>query len=352
MPHKRPTIDDVAARSGVARTTVSRVINGGANVREEVRERVQRVIEELDFRVNMQARSLAGGGGRQLALIHPSDLESEPNSYYHSGLEIGALRACAERGFVLLTQSVDPSAPISPQRIGDLITSRRCEGVILTPPFSDDLALIRQLKTLCTVVCISAGIEARAEVSSVGIDDEGAGFAMTQFLLDKGHRRFGYIGGPADHRSAALRYDGFLRALREAGCPDDAVHYQQGNFTFRSGIDGAMTILNRDDRPTALVCANDDMAAGALLTAHKLDLNIPEQVSIVGFDDTPVSEIVWPPMTTVHQPIRQLGQMAVQMLADAISDQGGGVAISSQLAPFQIVPRSSAGMACDASVTA
>lgn len=342
MASPKPTIDDVAALARVGRTTVSRVLNNGPNVRPEIRAKVQRAVETLGYKVNIQARSLAGGTSQQIALIHASDLDSEPNSYYHSGLELGALRACAEHGFQLVTHTVNQNAPSAAHRIMAVIDEGRCAGIILTPPFSDDLSLVEQIQgKRCPVVCISAGEAVQRVAASVGIDDVAAGFEVTQHLIDLGHRKFGYIKGLSGHLSAEGRFDGFSRALEAAGIAPGNVAVERGNFTFRSGIEGAQRMLERSDRPTALVCANDDMAAGALLTIHKLGLEIPRDISVAGFDDTPVSEIVWPPLTTVHQPIKAIAQRAVGLIVEAIAAGGGRTAPKHELIAFRLVSRQS-----------
>lgn len=339
---KKPTIDDVAARANVARTTVSRVLNNGPNVREEVRERVQAAIAELGYRVNAQARHLASGSGRQIGLIHATDTESEPNSYYHSGLELGAMRACAERGFTLVTHTAMPARESDRERIIDLARSGSYDGLILTPPYSDDIALIEAIKALdCPLVCISAGPEARDHTAWVSIDDRAAGHALGDYLVGQGHRRFAYIDGIEGHLSAGLRLEGFMEALTAAGIAPQAVEIVRGNFTFKSGVELSARILDRKDRPTALACANDDMAAGSLLTAHKIGLRIPGDISITGFDDTPVSEIVWPPLTTVHQPIRQLGARAVERLVAISSGKDDEAKREAAYVPFWLIVRQS-----------
>lgn len=342
MRGKRPTIDDVAAHAGVARATVSRVLNNGPNVRQEVRDKVQAAVKELDYKVNVQARHLASGSGRQIALIHATNTESEPNSYYHSGLELGAMRGCAERGYSLVTYTANPEGEGERERILELARSGNHDGLILTPPFADDLNLIKAIsRTGCPIVCVSAGPQAQQIAPWVGIDDAAAGEAIGDFLVRLGHRRFAYIDGPADHVSAGLRLKGFQAALAKVGIKREAVAHYRGNFTFRSGVDIGQQILCKPDRPSALVCANDDMAAGALLAAHKLALRIPEDISITGFDDTPVSEIVWPPLTTVHQPIRLLGTRAVERLIGAIENSNEAPGDRASCVPFRVVDRMS-----------
>lgn len=315
MTTKRPTIDDVARLSGVARVTVSRVLNGGPNVRDEVRARVMQAVETLAYKVNPQARSLAGGASRLLAFVFASDPENEPNSYYESALELGALRACLALGYQVLVQNVPQQTPDHQKRILDLITTQRCEGLILSPPYSDDVALIEAaLAQGCKVVTVSPGGPGRGKADGVGVDDEAGGYDMTRELLRLGHRRFGFIAGLEGHLSADRRLQGFRRALAEQALGEGDCVVLRGDFTFRSGTRLAPELLDHPLKPTALVCANDDMAAGVLSAAHARGLNIPQDLSITGFDDAPVAGIVWPPLTTVHQPVKVLGQRAVELL--------------------------------------
>jgi LacI family transcriptional regulator len=339
---KRPTIDDVARDSGVGRTTVSRVLNGGPNVRDEVRARVLKSMEALDYRANPQARSLAGGGSRLLALILASDLEAEPNSFYASALELGALRECLASGYQLLTRHVPQQSPDRRRQVLELITAQRCQGVILTPPFADDVALIEEIRRNGGhVAAVSPGGPGRGAADGVGIDDEAGGHDIARHLLDLGHRRFGFISGIEGHLSAEQRFDGMKRALREQGLDPDEIEVARGDFTFRSGSVLAARLFDLPDPPTAVICANDDMAAGVLSAAHGRGLEVPGQLSITGFDDTPVSEIVWPPLTTVHQPLKDMGRAAVVALADRLSGRVTGDWRFRTL-PHAVVPRASA----------
>lgn len=343
---RKPTIDDVAARAGVARTTVSRVLNNSPNVRDVVRQKVAAAVAELGYQVNAQARYLASGSSRQLAFVHATNLDTEPNSYYHAGLELGAMRACAELGYILVTHIANPSKPDDRARICALADGGRYDGLVLTPPYSDDLALIDDLRERrFPLVLISAGPGTCGRAASVGIDDRQAGFELGSFLLGKGHRSFAYIDGPDDHVSAGLRLNGFMGAIAESGISSAAVNVLKGNFTFKAGVELSAQIFASESRPSALVCANDDMAAGALFSAHRLGLNIPADVSVTGFDDTPVSEIVWPPLSTIHQPLRQIGAKAVELLVEIIQNtHESRDSAPSIYVPFQLVERGSTGL--------
>lgn len=311
---KNSTIDDVAKAAGVARVTVSRVLNNGANVRPETRERVRRAVEQLGYSVNQRARALASGIGRQIMLIHAHNPELEPNSFYNAGLEFGALRACSSLGFDLVTRAIDPAGDYPSDLLASILEHERPAGIIVSPPLSDDLDLLAcAQRAAVRIVAISAGPRARSVVPAVGIDDQAAGRTIGQHLVTLGHRRLGFIKGPPDHQSAALRYDGFLDALRDAGIHDEP-WTATGDFTFHSGIGAAERLLREQRSVTSLACANDDMAAGAMLALHRAGLEIPSAMSVTGFDDTPMSEIVWPPLTTVRQPIKYLAERAVHLL--------------------------------------
>jgi LacI family transcriptional regulator len=311
---RRSTIDDVARAAGVARVTVSRVLNNEQNVRPGTREKVRRAVESLGYSVNPQARALASGAARTILLIHSHDPDREPNSYYHSGLELGALRACSALGFDLVTRAVDPASENRARLLSSIIERERPAGVVLPPPLSDDVELLSGLTDAgVRIAAVSAGEQARSIVSAAGIDERAGGYAMGKYLTSVGHRSIGFVKGPPDHLAATLRYVGFVEALREVGI-DQTPWTAIGDFTFRSGIEAAEQLVGDSAKVTALACANDDMAAGAMLTLHRSGLNIPADISVMGFDDTPMSEVVWPPLTTIRQPIKDIAERAVQML--------------------------------------
>ena len=337
MTRQNPTIDDVATAAGVARVTVSRVLNNGTNVRPETRERVRRAVEKLGYSVNQQARALASGMGRQIMLIHAHSPELEPNSYYNAGLELGALRGCSSLGFDLVTRAVDPHDSNRVRLLTAILERERPAGLILSPPLSDDLGLIAAARGAGgKVVAVSAGDRARTAVTAVGIDERAGGYAIGKHLASLGHRRLGFIKGPPEHQAAVLRYEGLLDALADARI-DEQPWTATGDFTFRSGVEAAERLLHDARHVTALACANDDMAAGAMLALHRAALDIPAAISVTGFDDTPMSEIVWPPLTTIRQPIKDLAERAVQLLVESQLD--GGIVYDAL--PFALIVRES-----------
>jgi len=323
------TIDDVAEAAGVARVTVSRVLNNEQNVRPETREKVRRAVQALGYSVNPQARALASGINRTILLIHSHDPDREPNSYYHSGLELGALRACSSLGYDLITRAVDPANANRARLLSSFIERERPAGIVLPPPLSDDVQLLEDVKSAgVRVVAVSPGEHARSVVAGAGIDETAGGRAMGEYLLSLGHRRIGFVKGPADHLAAALRYDGFVDALRRFGIEEEPWS-ASGDFTFKSGVEAAERLLQQTGQVTALACANDDMAAGAMLAIHRAHLDIPGDISVMGFDDTPMSDIIWPPLTTIRQPIKDIAERVVHILVDSGLDE---------VAPYETLP--------------
>jgi len=318
-PTARPTIDDVAALAGVGRASVSRALNEQANVSAKMRERVMRAVETLNYRANPQARSLASRSSKALTLINCPALDAEPNSYYFAALELGALRAAAIAGFELSTLNIDVYDPRRSEKVIELFEAGRSAGVILPPPLSDDAELAAMLVAgRHPAVCVSPSDAVRALLPGVGFDEEAAGAEMGRLVLAHGHQRFGYLLGIEGHLSAEKRFAGFLKALAGVGIGDDAVTSLRGNFSFRSGVELGQALLEGARRPTAIVCANDDMAVGALFAAHRKHLVVPDDISIVGFDDAPISAHIWPPLTTVHQPIRRIAASAVEQLVEML----------------------------------
>jgi LacI family transcriptional regulator len=269
-------------------------------------------------------------------LIHAHSPELEPNSYYNAGLELGALRACSSLGMDLITRAVDPQDEDRSRLLASILERERPAGLILSPPLSDDIEFIEAAQQAgVSVVAVSAGEEARAVVSAVGIDERAGGHAIGEHLAALGHRSIGFVKGPPEHRAAALRYDGFLDALREGGIESEP-WTATGDFTFKSGVEAAEQLHRDGVTVTAIACANDDMAAGVMLSLHRAGLEIPMAISVTGFDDTPMSEIVWPPLTTIRQPIKDFTERAVHLLVENHSSE-----VRFERLPFELVVRES-----------
>ena len=329
------TIYDVAAAAGVSIKTVSRVLNREPNVRPVTRERVLGAASRLRYRPNASARSLAGSRSYLLGL-----LIDNPSIGYVADLQLGAMARCREEGFHLVVEPIETGAPDTATRLREMLLDLRLDGVILTPPVCDDAEVLGVLEAAGVAsVRIEPG-HTPARTACVRMDDAAAARELTELLLGLGHRDIGFILGDPTHGAAAARYAGFKAAMAAAGVAMRPERVRQGDFSFRSGVAAAEALLKSDDRPTAIFAGNDDMALGAISTASRLGLNVPGDVSLCGFDDTPAARTVWPRLTTVRQPITEMaGEAAGLLIARAtLDDQGRPV---ERLLDFKIEARES-----------
>jgi len=306
------TIKDVAALAGVSAKTVSRVMNGEQHVRPHVRETVMRVVAELGYRPNAYARSLSSARSYLIALFF-----DDPASGYATAMQRGALTRCRERHYHLLVQPLDLATPAWVDELAETALSLRLDGAILTPPLSQNVVLLAQLTTLqIPFVCISPDDHARGQAGSVEIDEEGAAFDMTSRLIALGHRDIGFIEGHHAHASSGKRRAGFIAAMAAAGLAVADEHMIGGDFSFRSGLEAGEALLATTPRPTAIFASNDDMALGVSVAALKHGVAVPSELAIAGFDDAPTARLAWPPITTVRQPVSEMGAAAVDILIE------------------------------------
>ncbi len=336
------TIYDVAARANVSIKTVSRVINGEPNVREETADRVRLAARELYYRPNLSARSLRAERSFQVALWH--GLYGGGISSYYTTIQNSFVRICTEMGFGAVLDPIDLAEKrIIRSAIASLAEKRPC-GVVMTPPFSDNEELLLQLEgTKTAFVCVSPAIE-YADRPFVTTDDLESARAMTDYLIDYGHRRIGFISGDPDHGAAARRVVGYRAALRVRGIPIDDRLVTTGGFNFESGAESARKLLSLRERPTAIFAANDDMAAGVVYIAHDLGLRVPDDLSVAGFDDTAIARYIHPGITTIHQPIREMTRTAIEYLViRARQPDGGEMDLLARRIPCRLVIRESVG---------
>ena len=305
----KATIDDVAALAGVSMKTVSRVVNNEPNVRPATREKVEVAIAQLDYRPNMSARSLAGNRSYLLGLLY-----GVPSAHYVLAIQEGVLDICRPQGYELLVHPCNHQDPNIIQDIEDLIRNKRIDGVMLTPPISDNMIVLEALKRIGVAFVRVAPIESKDISPYVETNDQEASYDMTCNLIAMGHTRIGFICGHPDHRAVSLRYEGYKAALVENEIPLVSDLVEHGLNSFETGETCARTLLQRNPRPTAIFAANDEMAAGVMMIAHQMGIKIPAELSVAGFDDTPVAQQIWPALTTVRQPIQQMAKKATELL--------------------------------------
>lgn len=304
-----PTINDVARLAGVSKKTVSRVINRSPLLKEATRKKVEAVIAELGYSPNPQARALALRRNFLLGLLHDN-----PNAQTVLNFQEGVLDAIRDTDFALVVRPVDRRSPDMLDDIRNFLEKQRLYGVLILPPISENDALAELCREMgCGYVRMGSGQLDDAE-HLVQSNDREMVEAVVDHLVELGHSRIAIIQGPDGFRSARERRDGFMAAMQRHGLAVPHSYLAQGSYRFNSGIEAADALLNAGPRPTAIFASNDEMAAGALHAAKQRDIDVPGQLSVVGFDNSPIAAHIWPPMTTVGWPIREMARAAAQKL--------------------------------------
>ncbi|ESQ88867.1 LacI family transcriptional regulator [Asticcacaulis sp. AC460] len=317
---RRPTIIDVAEKAGVSIKTVSRVINNEKHVSADMRARVGRAVAELGFAANASARGMRTLNPERSYVI--GQLYGDPGGAYTSDIQLGLLSRCRYFGYHLVIEELDYQSPDVERRARDLVRRLKLDGAVLTAPLTDNELVQGVLEEAgIPYVRVTPQVESRT-IPSVRIDEKRAAYQLTQHLISIGHRRIGFIRGLPIHAATTLRYAGFEQALTEAGIEIDATLVENGDFRYFAAIPCAHRLLNRADRPTAVFASNDEMAAAVIKVAHELNFTLPEDLSVVGFDDIPTAEMLWPSLTTVRQPVARLGAAAGDLLFTRLSGNG------------------------------
>ena len=305
----KATITDVAKQAGVSMKTVSRVLNNEPNVAVKTREKVMAVAKELRYSPNLAARGLASSKSYLIAMMFGS---SSPN--YLANLQAGAIEACRENGYHLVVEAFDMTSSHISDDFERRLERLPVDGIILTAPFSDSPEIFKILKRLnIDFVPVAPSYEIEG-VSCVKMDNVQAAREMTEYLIGLGHKDIGFIKGPPRHSSSGQRYKGFEQALLAHDINVNPSWLAQGDFSFKSGVDAATKILKGKRKPSAIFASNDDMAAGVVSVASRQGLSVPDQLSVTGFDDTPLARILWPQLTTIKQPIYEMGYRAAELL--------------------------------------
>jgi len=332
------TINDVARLAGVSIKTVSRVMNNEPNVREETRGKVRDAAALLHYRPNLLARSLAGARSFLVGLLYDN-----PSSSYVIDMQEGVIRRAREGGYHVLSEPQDSLAPDLGRAIASLLATIRLDGVILTPPLCDMGQVLDAVEAAGVPYVRVSPSAFPGRSAYVEMDDVQAAYDMTRYLLDRGHRDIGFVRGHPEHGSSHRRHEGYLRAMKEAGLTPRPNHIAQGYNSFASGQDAARTLFaGAGDLPTAVFAGNDEMAFGLMAHAQQHGIRVPDQVSVVGFDDTPGSVIIWPHLTTIRQPVSDLAYAAADILLSRTDDGGEGQPrANSRVLPFELVRRES-----------
>lgn len=310
------SIHDVAKRAGVSIKTVSRVINNEPNVRDNTRAVVVKAINELNYRPNASARSLKGRRSYLVGLLYDN-----PSASYVANVQRGVIDMTRERGYDLLIHPCNYKDPALEQEVESLIRHSNADGIILTPPLSDDRKLTDLLDRLSTPYVRMAPAKSDKGSSAVYTNDRDSVADLTRYLVSLGHKRIAFIIGHPDHKAVGNRYLGYQDGLKSSGLKLAKNLVLQGNNSFESGEECARKLLLRKSRPTAIIASNDDMATGVLRVSHEMGIRIPQELSVAGFDDIPMASQVWPSLTTIRQPINEMGEKATELLLRQLHDR-------------------------------
>jgi LacI family transcriptional regulator len=314
---KKPTINDVARLAGVSKKTVSRVINQSPFVKEATREKISAIIAEIGFSPDPQARGLAFRRSFLIGLVYDN-----PNPQYVVNMQLGMLDAMRGSGYELVVHPCNRGNQTFLADFRRFIERQKLSGVVLTPSVSEDDRVKAVLDEVGCAYIRIASVPVDEPAHIIVSNDRQGGRAAARHLAELGHTRIGFISGPASVRSSHERRGGFEEELKDRGLKLQADYVMQGAYTFETGISCATELLKRSPRPTAIFAANDEMAAGVLHAIRRAGLRCPEDVSVVGFDDFQIASSVWPPLTTVRTPTREIGRMAAEKLIglDAAED--------------------------------
>jgi len=315
-------IFDVAEKAGVSVKTVSRVMNNAEKVRESTRERVEQAMAELDYSPSHAARELRSARSRSIGMLF-----GDPGSGFQARFHHSALKACDKVGYFLAGGLFDETSPDWDRQLSAFLARTRVRNMILVPPLSGASALHERLEERGVAYVLVSPARSTSQAPAVRMDDFAAAQEVTRHLLKLGHRRIGHISGAPDHVSSTLRQEGFVAALREQeGAEIRADWIRCGMFAFEHTLKAAEDLLGSADRPTAIFASNDEMAAAVYFTANRLGLRVPQDLSVVGFDDVAIARTIWPTLTTIAQPYDAMSEAAVNYLVDLDSGKGGAAA--------------------------
>lgn len=318
MEHQGITINDVAQAAGVSVRTASRVLNQSPKVNAETRARVQEVIRSLNFIPNLRARALASNRSFMLGFVH-----DDPNAEIADQMQKGIFTECAQFGYELLVHPVDHKNPHLVEDVMSFVRRTGVDGLIVIAPVSENLALAEALADLGLPVAAVNSVALDFQKNKIVSREREACGEIARHFIELGHREIGVISGPLVQTAARERQVGFNAALAEAGITLRPENVFEGDWTFESGIACARKLLASPHRPTAVYAGNDRMAAALIKVAIQLGLRVPQDLSVVGFDDSYFARMLTPALTTITRPFVQIGEGAAHWLLTSLRVPAG-----------------------------
>jgi len=333
---RKLTIVDIAREANVSIKTVSRVLNLETGVGPQTRERVEAIIKAHNFKPNAAARSLPSSRSYLVGMLIRAMVIGH---YYYNGLQAGIMRSCRRHGYHMMVETTEDFAS---DREGFLkrLRASRYDGMVVTQPVCDDPEILKLLEDLDIPYVRVSPNTALERSPYVYMNDVDASYEVVEHLWNLGHRQIAYLGF-ADTAASQDRYAGYVRFFREKGLAPPYALHELARTTSSTAFAAGEKLVTLADRPTAIFAGTDFLAMGVMAAASKHGLRIPADLSLVGFDDSPGTESVWPPLTTIHQPIVELGEAATDLL---VSRLGGDLAEKSKVArelDYRFVERAS-----------
>jgi LacI family transcriptional regulator len=327
------TLKDIAQRAGTSIATVSYALNGRSEVSEKTRRLIVKAAQELKYKPHGIARSLKRNTTLSIGLLL-SDLSGP----FYSELIRAAEAVVFANGYNLIACSSYGGRNSTAIRF---LEERHTDGILLLASDIDDDAILRNTAPSYPIILLDRTLSAPS-VSSVTVDNEGGAYRMTQHLVDLGYREIGYIGGPSDSLDAKYRLSGYRAALGANRIKPQRRWLLQGGFTQEGGFSAVKALIARETVPGVIFCANDEMAVGAIKALQEEGIRVPEEVGVVGFDDINVAQYIRPTLTTMRQPLHQMGTLAARMAFDALNGATAGknVKLETELVEREsVIPR-------------
>jgi len=327
---KKPTIKDVAEKANVSVATVSRILNGLAGYSEETRQKVTAVVEEMGYRRNAIARNLKTKTTRTIGVLLP-----KVETTFYVEILNGIEDMAHKNNYSVFICTTGASSHLMPYYL-NVLSERQVDGIIacsLSPKDMYDKDIV-DAKIPCILV---STFSPRVPLPYIKVDDFQASFAATSYLIENGHTKIAMLGGEKEDPIAGIpRLEGYIKALKEHNIPINESLIKHNGFSFAQGKKAMEALLSENIKFTAIFASCDDIAVGAMFIAHKRGISIPKDLSIIGYDNTKVAEMAYPPLTTVAQPSYEMGQKSVEMLIKTITTNKKSESI---IMPFEIIER-------------
>lgn len=329
-----PTVHDVAKRAGVAPITVSRVINNSGYISQATRERVEAAVKELGYVPNTLARGLRSKRTRTLALV-----VTDITNPYFTLMARGVEDVAGDANYTVIYCNTDESES-KEEKYANILAQRQVDGVLLVPACGNVKTIKFLLSNDINVVALDRRVS-EVEIDSIRSDSEDGAYRLVKLLIGLGHKRIAVITGSKDVSTSVDRVAGYRRALTEAGLIENELVYY-GEFNQQSGYEFTQQAMMHSPKPTALFGVNNFITIGIIKALHDLRMDVPGNVSVVGFDDLPEAMLLSPFLTVAAQPAYEMGRMATELLLKRISGELTG-GYQNLVLPTEIIERGSSG---------